>query len=104
MLRGSNREGIASMARFLIETPHDGNLVACARAVELFLRTGSHFLTHADWGCKDGEHFAWIVVDVDTRDEARNIIPPIFRAQSKIVQLNAFTIDDLEGMLRQHEP
>ena len=92
------------MARFLIEVPHDGSSAACARTVDLFLRTGSHFLTHADWGCKDGEHKAWIVVEVDSRDEARNVIPPIFRAQAKIVQLNAFTPQDIEGMLPPHDP
>ena len=92
------------MARFLIEVPHEGSSAACARTVDLFLRTGSHFLTHADWGCKDGEHKAWIVVEVDSRDEARNVIPPIFRAQAKIVQLNAFTMKDIEGVLRPHEP
>ena len=91
------------MARFLIEVPHDGSMVACAQTVDLFLRTGSHFLTHADWGCRDGEHKAWIVVEVENRDEARNVIPPIFRAQAKIVQLNAFTAKDIEGMLRPHE-
>ena len=87
------------MARFLIEVPHDRSSAACARTVEVFLRSGSHFLTHADWGCKDGEHTAWIIVDVETRDEARNVIPPLFRAQAKIVQLNAFTLNDIEGML-----
>jgi len=92
------------MARFLIEVPHDESSAACARTVEVFLRTGSHFLTHADWGCKDGEHKAWLVVEVDSRDEARNVIPPMFRAQAKIVQLNAFILKDIEGMLRPYEP
>jgi nicotinate-nucleotide pyrophosphorylase len=92
------------MARFLIEVAHDGTMEACLRAVDVFLRTGSHFLTHADWGCKDGEHKAWIMVEVDTRDEARNVIPPQFRAQAKIVQLNAFTPKDVEGMLQPHQP
>lgn len=92
------------MARFLIEVAHEESTVACARAVEVFLRTGSHFLTHADWGCKDGEHKAWIVVDVDTRDEARGIVPPVYRSQAKIVQLNAFTMKDIEDIIRHHEP
>jgi len=92
------------MARFLIEVPHEGTTVACARAVELFLRTGSHFLTRADWGCKDGEHKAWITVEVEDRDEARGIVPPPLRAQAKIVQLNAFTMKDIENILRHHEP
>jgi hypothetical protein len=92
------------MARFLIEVAHGGTTADCARAVEVFLRTGSHFLTHADWGCKDGDHKAWIILEVDSRDEARNVVPSIFRAQAKIVQLNAFTMKDIEDTLRHHTP
>jgi hypothetical protein len=92
------------MARFLIEVPHEASQVPCARAVEVFLKSGSHFLTHADWGCRDGEHKAWIVVEVDSRDEARGILPPAFRSQAKIVQLNAFSMKEIEDILRQHKP
>ena len=92
------------MARFLIEVPHDGSKTACTQAVEVFLRTGSHFLTHADWGCKDGDHRAWVVLDVESRDEALNVVPPVFRATAKIVQLNAFTMKDIEDTLREHKP
>jgi len=90
------------MARFLIEVTHEGTMAACARAVEVFLRTGSHFLTHADWGCKDGEHKAWITVEVGSKEEARGIVPPSFRSQAKIVQLNEFTMNDMEDLLRGH--
>lgn len=92
------------MARFLIEVPHEGTTAECVRAVELFLRTGSHFLTRADWGCKDGVHKAWLVLELDSRDEARNVVPPSFRAQAQIVQLNAFTMKDIEDLLPGHEP
>lgn len=92
------------MPRFLIEVPHEGTKAACARAVDVFLRTGSHFLTRADWGCKDGEHKAWIVVEVDTRDEARSVVPPVYRPQAKIVQLSAFTPKDIEDIVQHHDP
>ncbi len=69
------------MARFLVEVPHDAEHVACARVVEIFLKTGSHFLTHADWGCMDGDHKAWIIADVESRDEARSILPPALRPE-----------------------
>jgi hypothetical protein len=91
------------MARFLIEVPHEGTARACAQAIELFHRTGSHFLTHADWGCKDGEHKAWITVEMDSKDEARAVVPAAYRAAAKIVQLNAFTREDLDNILRQHQ-
>jgi hypothetical protein len=92
------------MARFLIEVSHEERMVACARAVEVFLTSGSHFLSHADFGCKDGVHKAWIVVEVDSKYEARGIVPPAFRRQTKIVQLNAFTMKEIEDILRHHEP
>ena len=92
------------MPRFLIEVAHESTKVTCARAVEVFLKSGSHFFTRADWGCKDGEHKAWIVVEVDSRDEARAIVPPAFRSQAKVVQLNAFTMEEIEDFLRQYKP
>jgi hypothetical protein len=91
------------MARFLIEVPHDGELVACARVVQVFLQTGSHFLTHADWGCKDGDHRSWMVVDADSKEEARDIVPPPYRSSAKIVQLNSFSMPEIEGILKAHK-
>ncbi len=90
------------MPRFLIEVSHEPTLGACIQAIEVFLRTGSHFLTHADWGCRDGEHKAWIVLESDSREHARNVVPPDFRAHAKVTQLNAFSQDHLEEFKRQH--
>src|SRR5260221_2530586 len=106
MVRASHRSHgrLPMPARFLIEVPHEPTTVACARAVETLLTAGSHFLTHADWGCKDGEHKAWIIVEVASKDAARAIVPPAFRSEAKIVQLNAFSLPEIEDILRQHEP
>lgn len=89
-------------AKFLIEVPHEASTVACAKVVDIFLKSGSHFLSRADWGCRDGEHSAWMMVDVDSKDEARRILPPLFRPQAKIVQLNTFTVEEIEDILREH--
>jgi len=89
--------------RFFIEVPHEETVLACARVVQVFLGSGSHFLSNADWGCKDGVHKAWMMVDVDGKDEARGIVPPAFRAQAKIVQLNTFTMEEIESILRDHK-
>lgn len=91
------------MAKFLIEVPHEAETVACARAVKLLLNTGSHFMTHADFGCFDGVHKAWITVEADDRDEARAILPPTFRAGAVIVQLNRFTIEELDKYISHHD-
>jgi len=91
------------MARFLIEATHDPESIACIRVADIFLQTGSHFLTHADWGCMDGSHKAWIIAEVDSKDEARSILPPAIRSQAKIVKLNHFTMEEI-GLLHHHVP
>ncbi|HOD65896.1 MAG TPA: hypothetical protein PKW75_08195 [candidate division Zixibacteria bacterium] len=90
------------MPRYLIEVPHEEDTVACARVVKVFLETGSHFLTHADWGCEDGEHKAWITVETDTREAARSVVPPAFRSQAKVTQLTYFTMEEIDAILERH--
>jgi hypothetical protein len=90
------------MKRFLIEIPHDADKQACDHAIQVFQQSGSHFLTHAGWGCTDGEHKAWIIVDVESKEDARFIIPPYFRPDAKITQLVTFTFKDLQEPEKFH--
>jgi len=90
------------MPRFLIEVPHAAEPAACARVVKVFLSSGSHFLTHADWGCMDGDHHAWMIVDVASRAEAQAIVPPLYRASARIVGLNYFSMGQIDEILRKH--
>jgi len=90
------------MGRFLIEVPHEEETLACARVVEIFLKTGSHFVTNADWGCRDGVHKAWITIEVDNKEEARRILPPAFRSQAIIVGLSKFSMEEIDDILHQH--
>ena len=90
------------MARFLIEVPHEGDKLACAKVVQVFLSAGSHLLSQSDWGCMDGNHSAWIIVDVDSKESALQLIPPVFRGQAKIVALNKFTMEQIDTLMKQH--
>ena len=80
------------MARFLIEVPHEPE--DCALAVKIFMESGSHFTTHADYGCEDGEHKAWMIVELDDKAAARAVLPPAYRAQAKIVKLAIYSFKD----------
>ena len=57
----------------------------CIHAIEAVLHSGSHFLTKADWGCKDAEHKGWSIVEVESKEQALAIVPPAFRAQAKVL-------------------
>lgn len=90
------------MERYLIEVPHSSDKYECLKAMQVFLKTGSHFLANADWGCSDGEHKAWFIIDVEKRDEARMIIPPVFRNQAKITLLRKVKLMEVEKALEHH--
>jgi len=89
--------------RFLIEVPHEADTLECTRVVHIFLSTGSHFLTNAEWGCKSGVHSAWMLVDMDDKAQALAIVPPAFRAHARIVGLTRFTLTEIEPALRKLE-
>jgi hypothetical protein len=86
------------MKKFLIEVPHESDSQSCKHAIQVFQQSGSHYLTRAEWGCMDGEHKSWIIVEVESKEEAMLIVPPLFRSDAKIVQLVTFsTIDRMEA-------
>ena len=90
------------MEKYLIEVPHEATKSACANSVRVFFQTGSHFLAHADWGCHDGEHKAWLIVEVENKDRARQIVPPAFRSDAKIIKLHTFTREEMDNIEEVH--
>jgi hypothetical protein len=93
---------ISHMTRYLIEVPHDPDTHACARVVQIFLATGSHLLSNADWGCLAGVHSGWLIVETSSEKEARNLVPPALRTAAKITGLNKFTLEDVNSILSHH--
>lgn len=91
------------MAKFLIEVPHADEAAECTRIVKVFLSSGSHLLTNAEWGCMDGVHSAWIIVDVDGRGEALTIVPPALRSDARVVALNEFTLEFINAEIERLE-
>lgn len=91
------------MPRYLIEVPHDATKESCEIAVREFLGTGSHFLTNADWGCSDNEHKAWLVAELDSKNDALMMLPPALRRNAKIIRLEQFTtLDELADSTDHH--
>lgn len=91
------------MSRFLIEVPHQNKKRECLRAVDVFKRTGSHFLTNADWGCSDDIHKAWIIIELDSKEEALNIVPPWYREKALVITLNKFALEKIDEEIKKHK-
>lgn len=91
------------MPRYLIQLTHGDDHVACVRALEVIERWGSHFLTHAHWGCKTGVHSGWLIGEFSGPDEAMQIVPPQFRTEARIVEVDRFSKEDLASWIAELE-
>ena len=89
------------MPRYLIEIPHSGNKTECMQVIKLFVESGSHLLSNAEWGCKDGVHKSWFISDFDDKSQAMQVIPPLLRHNAVIVELTKFNKTDMADM-KQH--
>lgn len=91
------------MSKYLVEVSHSADRVSCLRAIQILLSTGNHFLVNAEWGCHDGVHKAWFIMDADNKNQAMMIIPPLYRKDTTITQLERFSLRDIEEMMREHQ-
>ncbi len=82
------------MERFLIETPHTDE--ECLSLLDQILAMG--YLHNFDWGCEDGDHTGWAIIEADNRDQALLAVPTMVRPKVRIVQLNRFTDEDVQKL------
>jgi hypothetical protein len=90
------------MQRYLIEVDHPAERGACIRAIRQILEMGSHWVTHAEFGCYDDIHTGWLIVEAPSREEARLVLPPTDRAKARVVRLARFDLRQLDEMERRH--
>jgi hypothetical protein len=88
------------MARYMIQTSHDETHSDCKRFEQSLLQAGAHFLANADWGCRDGNHTAWLIIEAVDDNDARLVVPPVMRQSAVITRLSRFDADELFGFNR----
>lgn len=79
------------MERYLIVSPH--TVEDCKKAIREVIATG--YITHFDWGCKDGEHTGWAIVEADNPKEALMVVPSLQRDRARAVKLVRFSPEDV---------
>jgi len=86
------------MDRYLIETPHTAE--DCHLLVDQVYAMG--YLYHFDWGCQDGVHCGWAIIEAENEAEARLAVPSIIRNKARVIKLNKF-IGDGKQFHETHE-
>jgi hypothetical protein len=77
------------MARYLIESPHTKE--ECLRALDEELAKGRDILGKFDFGCKVGDHTAYAIVDVDSKNDALSLVPIFLQKKARIVEVGKIT-------------
>jgi len=82
------------MDRYLIETTHTDE--ECLGLLDQVLAMG--YLHNFDWGCEDGDHTGWAIIEVDDREQAMLAVPAMVRSKARVVRLNKFTDEDVQRL------
>lgn len=75
------------MDRYMIESPH--TVENCTMVIKEVESMG--YLHHFDWGCEDGVHVGWAIIEADTHAQARLVVPSLVRKDARAVRLVKFT-------------
>jgi hypothetical protein len=78
------------MDRYLIETPHA--VEDCRMLINQLHSQG--YLYNFEWGCADGVHCGWAIVEAESEDQARMIVPSVIRKDARVVRLLKYDINE----------
>jgi hypothetical protein len=78
------------MFRYLIESSHDPQ--DCDRIIQEVHNAG--YLHFFDWGCHEGVHTGWAIVETENVEHARQIVPWMVRDKARIVKVEKFGGED----------
>ncbi|MGM9511223.1 hypothetical protein ACS5NO_26030 [Larkinella sp. GY13] len=83
------------MPTYLVEIPHSETVSECKKVINVFLNSGSHIISHAHWGCKDGVHKMWFIYDFEDKESVLRAIPPLLRPNAQVIELVKFRVEDV---------
>jgi hypothetical protein len=92
------------MPRYMLQTSHDAAHVECERIKHSLQQAGAHFVANAEWGCAEGNHTAWLTVEVASDRDAWLIVPPAMRGSATVTKLSRFGIEELVSFGRKPVP
>lgn len=79
------------MDRYIVIAPHAAE--DCTKVLVNVEAMG--YITHFDWGCKDGEHCGWVIIEAGNPKEALLVVPAFDRQKARAVKLTKFAPQDL---------
>ena len=82
------------MDKYLVSVTHTP--ADCIRALKAIEAIG--MITHFDWGCKDGDHTGWVIIEAENKPQAMMVVPPVLRNNAHAVMLCQFSPEAVQAM------
>jgi hypothetical protein len=78
------------MHTYIIESPHTAE--DCRLVIKEVYAMG--YLHHFEWGCADGDHAGWAIVEAENEIHAKMMVPSVIRNAARVVRVVKFDIDE----------
>ena len=83
------------MSKYLITSRHEPD--ECTRALDEILVKGPGILDRFVFGCKEGDHTGYAVVDVKNLSDALAMVPGFLQASACIAKVDKFTPAEIKS-------
>jgi len=83
----------AETSTYMVSSQHTPE--ECLSALDEFAASGKNALDNWYWGCMDGDHTGYEIVQASSKDEVLKTVPENLRAKAKAVKLNKLTAEQV---------
>ncbi|HUJ16575.1 MAG TPA: hypothetical protein VL197_01145 [Nitrospirota bacterium] len=84
------------MTKYLISSRHEA--ADCSRALDEVLAKGSGILDKFVYGCREGDHTGYALVDVKTLSDALAMVPGFLQESACITRVEKFTPAEIRSL------
>ncbi len=84
------------MIKYLISASHEPD--QCLQALDAELAKGTDVLDRFVYGCREGDHTAYAVVDVANKSEALALVPDFLQDNACITRVDKFSPADIRSL------
>lgn len=82
------------MNRYLVESTHAAK--DCQHVMEQFVFHG--YIMNFDWGCEEGIHTGWTILESENESQALLSVPPRLRSHAHAIRVSKFTPEKIQAM------
>lgn len=84
------------MSTYLIKTPH--TVENCLMALDAEAEKGREILGKFYYGCKEGDHTGYAVIDSNDKSDVWKLVPDLLRKDAKVIRVDKFTPEMIKSL------